>query len=282
MPDYHADDPTSRTIRAALEQGEIPSIPLSEALRYLLNRDRSSIGIVSRPAFKFEHLEGKGSVATELWVDDRRVFAVGPRVEELRTALAPYHAVHAPPELELWRHATSTENPWCLLGDAADPQHPLHPFIEPLQRWTRERIPVAAQEMLAPPKGSGTLVAANAHVELRERLKLLACRPVDGTAEAVPLILERLARAPWVLFNASVDSMDLTADMGAGNIVGFRLRTFPNATTPLREVHASLYSSGDCTVALVLRCDRRLEGPTLPARERREMEAQQSDDNYDD
>jgi hypothetical protein len=271
---------TADGIRAALEQGEIPSVPLAAALSILFGNYNARIKVVRQPKFTLERIEGREHEDTEVWTEGQQVYALGRRFEDVRAALAPYHIVQAPPQLAIWQRVTQEQNPWSVEVEAKDPQHEAHELLEALSRWASAHKSNVFASTATPAPRTGTLATRDQHADVREFVDELARRPVDGSARTIPFILSRVSQAQWVVFNASSNWVELVADVGAGNVVNVDIRKFSNSPSALRNVDRNLYDGGDVVLSLSLQSDQRLEGPLLPARDRRKAaeDDYQSDD----
>lgn len=296
----HAD-----RIEEAWTRGEVPTFAVSDVLRFLGRHSPEIKPLDGEESWRrsrrrddaifdvLEALRGAESKSKSLWwIHEQRVFVAGRDIERLRAAVAPYHPVHEPTSLQLQVEQVGGLNPFASSPTAAwrelvaEVNRDIGLSIEPIVARRRDELTSQSRPSLA------RATFSREPCDVRERIAALLKREFifdKCDAPEVPFLLDAVARAPLAV-GPTDDAITahVVANLGAGQIVRVLLRSFPKeATCPLVVQRSDRSDSpwaeldgGDVHVWIYARrAVEILEGCALPARARRNADADDWDDD---
>ncbi|HEU0029906.1 MAG TPA: hypothetical protein VFQ53_04680 [Kofleriaceae bacterium] len=313
------DEIERRVFEPARQRGDVPCLSVKDAITWntrdagpLVPRSTGRYGERNAPVevipdrtFRLAQLLGDEKSSTAVWIDNKRIFAVGAHGPEVAALFAPHHIVEEPEDLAGLRARVTEDHPWQLLEDAEKPEDPLNPLLQDLRPWAEARQ-VRCVAALVPKQGETARLLRDNEDSPREHLRELATYGIEGGHATLLLALERAADAPLVTFEPlegkGDPSLALLADLGGGHLLRVRAMRMPGRRTRLKQrslasnhaaaelarelgiqyLRSTIYDGGDVLVSIEWGTEESLEGWSLPARRRRAEEARRRDDDYGD
>ncbi|MBN1770525.1 MAG: hypothetical protein JXB32_04625 [Deltaproteobacteria bacterium] len=235
---------------------DIDSIPLAKALAKWFGTpapdgppDGDEVALVDKPRLSAEALDGRLG-RTELWVQDGKLWAWGPRLDELREKLSPWHVVEEPGDwYEAWQKVVGgNPNPWPLEEALHQPDAPALAELRArfgrvadtwVASWVQQQIARLLDAARVEPPPTSVRPDAPAETSAREELQRLADRGAQGTPEALALhfLLAAMLEAPLrVAPPAEGERLHLWASLGPGHLVELRVLALLGESHPLRAL----------------------------------------------
>jgi hypothetical protein len=234
-----------------------------------------------------EHVQGVNEL-TQLWINERRLYVVGPNAETLADLLVPHSAINANSIVGVLREDLRVRNPFRadefakLISDGRNKGLALSKTIDAYRAVLATEPRVA---VLAPDRDREN--AAREFLREISNREWNFIRPIDWSPSShafatLPLWFRRAADAPLVVFSAD-PSFDLwaVASMGAGRVLRIRAKRF-SATTPvaLTVTDSKEIDGGDVHIWWSTSYDEMLDGESLTScRHRREAATAETDDD---
>ena len=236
---------------------DIDSVPLAKALAKWFGAGETEppapgeVRLVDKPHVSTAALEGRLGW-TEVWARDGKLWAWGPRLDELRDKLSPWHLVDEPGDwYEAWHKVVAgNPNPWPLEEALHQPAAPaLAELREKFGRlsdtwvatWVQQESARLLDAARVEPPPAWTAPDAAAEEAAREELRRLVDRGAQTTADAMSLhfLLAAMLEAPLrVVPPCEGTRLHVWASLGGGRLVELRalgLRGESHALRALRR-----------------------------------------------
>jgi len=236
---------------------DLDSIPLAKALAKWFGAPPpegsapagEAVELVDRPRLSGEALEGRLD-RTEIWAQDGKLFGWGPRLDEVREKLSPWHIVEEPGDwYEAWQKAVGgNPNPWRLEEALHQPDAPELAELRAkfgriadtwVASWAQREIARLLDAALAEPPPARLSPDAEAEDRAREELRGLVERGAVSTPEAMALHFRLAAMAEAPLRSAppaAGDRLHVWASLAGGPLVELRVVALRGAAHALRAL----------------------------------------------
>lgn len=249
---------------------DLDSIPLAKALAKWFGAPPpegaapagGTVELVDRPRLSAEALEGRLE-RTEIWAMDGKLFGWGPRLEEVREKLSPWHIVEEPGEwYEAWQKVVGgNPNPWPLEEALHRPDAPELAELRAkfgrisdtwVASWVQREIARWLEAALAEPPPAAVLPDAGAESRAREELRGLVERGAVSTPEAMALhfLLAAMVEAPLrAATPAAGERLRVWACPAGGPLVELRVVALRGEAHPLRALRREARGGPDLAEA---------------------------------
>lgn len=244
---------------------EIDSIPLAKAFEKWFGApgpEGGAVELVDRPRPCLEALEGRLE-RTEIWVRDAKLFGWGPRLDEVREKLSPWHLVEEPGDwYEAWHKVVGgNPNPWPLEEALHRPDAPELAELRAMfgrisdtwvASWVQREIARLLEAARAEPPPVAVVPDAAAEEAAREELRRLVERGAQGTGEAMALhfLLAAMVEAPLRAAPAAEgERLRVWANLAGGQIVELRVLALRGEAHALRALRRESRTGPDLAEA---------------------------------
>jgi|GEM_PF-2341339 len=249
---------------------DLDSIPLAKALAKWFGVPPPEgsgppgrvVELVDRPRLSAEALEGRLD-RTEIWAQDGKLFGWGPRLDEVREKLSPWHIVEEPGDwYEAWEKVVGNHpNPWPLEEALHKPDAPeladlRAKFGRVSDTWVASWVQREVARLLAGALAEPPLVRvspdAAAEERAREELRGLVDRGAVSTPEAMALhfLLVAMVEAPLRSAPpAGEDRLRVWASLAGGSLVELRVVALRGEARALRALRRETRGGPDLAEA---------------------------------